>query len=451
MYRGKQRLQQRVGGKQRQQPRRKKFANSKANASFGWRGGRQVPRDPSVAISPDWELIDEMQISALAKMHYSEPSMPVGRTVHRCGSLKQFNSSLLGISPSNEQPLLQSPATFFRVTVSEDPIIQQLAMTGAASVFFTDAVLSALMCSPRSFDSFDIVVNKVGDSLFFDKRDGSILDLVTVDETAAEPPTNENGRNHINAPGPLAREAAHVNQMFSQHALKRDSKTREAEPNPFVTEAEQVPAAVAYHYRQFDLAGDVKLIVRCEIEAYGTPSLAAAAAAASASKEPPLITIKALNEYDPHETEWRSKIETQRGAILATELKNNNNKIARWTAQSLVAGTSQIILGFITRLTPHQNQRHALVGMQAYSPEDLSFQINLVPSNMWGIVEHVVDVLSEQDDGKYLIFRDPNENMVRTYALPANAFDDGDDAAADDDGAPAERHTMESVIADMRT
>ena len=30
---------------------------------------------------------------------------------------------------------------------------------------------------------------------------------------------------------------------------------------------------------------------------------------------------------------WRQKIDTQKGAVLATELKNNSCKLAKWTAQ----------------------------------------------------------------------------------------------------------------------
>ena len=39
----------------------------------------------------------------------------------------------------------------------------------------------------------------------------------------------------------------------------------------------------------------------------------------------------------PAGVDWRQKLENQRGAVLATELKNNANKIAKWTAAALVA------------------------------------------------------------------------------------------------------------------
>lgn len=43
------------------------------------------------------------------------------------------------------------------------------------------------------------------------------------------------------------------------------------------------------------------------------------------------LTLNALNEFDPKYSgvDWRRKLDTQRGAVLATELKNNANKIAK--------------------------------------------------------------------------------------------------------------------------
>ena len=54
----------------------------------------------------------------------------------------------------------------------------------AATIFVTDTILATLMCSPRSIYSWDIIVQKVGNKLFFDKRDGSQLDLLSVNETS---------------------------------------------------------------------------------------------------------------------------------------------------------------------------------------------------------------------------------------------------------------------------
>lgn len=51
-------------------------------------------------------------------------------------------------------------------------VFLQLAKT-QGNVFATDAILATLMCCTRSVNSWDIIVQRVGNKLFFDKRDSS--------------------------------------------------------------------------------------------------------------------------------------------------------------------------------------------------------------------------------------------------------------------------------------
>ena len=44
------------------------------------------------------------------------------------------------------------------------------------------------MTAGRSFNSFDIVVQKIAGKIFLDKRDGSPIDYPSVDENAEDPP-----------------------------------------------------------------------------------------------------------------------------------------------------------------------------------------------------------------------------------------------------------------------
>ena len=43
--------------------------------------------------------------------------------------------------------------------------------------------------------------------------------------------------------------------------------------------------------------------------------------------------------------DWRAKLDSQRGAVLAAELKNNSFKLAKWTMNALLAGSDQIKFG----------------------------------------------------------------------------------------------------------
>lgn len=66
--------------------------------------------------------------------------------------------------------------------------------------------------------------------------------------------------------------------------------------------------------------------------------------------------------------DWRQKIENQRGAVLATELKNNANKLARWTSAALVAGVDLIKLGYVARVHPRDKHHHVILSTQARNP-----------------------------------------------------------------------------------
>ena len=95
-------------------------------------------------------------------------------------------------------------------TTTEDPIIRELRHQG--QVFATDSILSTLMTASRSVNSWDIIVRRIGDKLFFDRRDGSEIDMVSVNETANEPPGEDNVG--INDPRNLTLEATYINKVF---------------------------------------------------------------------------------------------------------------------------------------------------------------------------------------------------------------------------------------------
>ena len=104
-----------------------------------------------------------------------------------------------------------------RLCLKIENLIFQLAKS-EGNVFATDAILATLMCCTRSVYSWDIIVQRVGKKLFFDKRDDSEFDLLTVSETATEPPQDDAGS--INSPRNLALEATFINHNFSQQVLK---------------------------------------------------------------------------------------------------------------------------------------------------------------------------------------------------------------------------------------
>ncbi|CAL9166172.1 unnamed protein product [Musa hybrid cultivar] len=385
-------------------------------ASAGGHGAtgshRDAPaRKSSVDIQPEWTMLDQIPFSTFSKLSFSVPDPPEDLLV--CGALEFYDRSFDRVNPKNERRLERFKSrNFFKVTTSDDPVIRRLAADDKATVFATDVILSALMCAPRSVYSWDIVIQRVGNKLFFDKRDRSQLDLLSVHETSQE--LLPDAKEDINSAYSLAVEATYINQNFSQQVLVRDgNKVTFDEPNPFASEGEEV-ASVAYRYRRWKLDEDTHIVARCEVQSV-----------TDVKGQRAFMTLNALNEFDPKLSgvDWRQKLETQRGAVLATELKNNANKLAKWTAQALLAGADLMKLGYVSRVHPRDHFNHVILSVIGYKPKDFATQINLNTSNMWGIVKSIVDLCMKLNEGKYVLVKDPVKPQVRIYEVPADAFE----------------------------
>ncbi|CAM9452503.1 unnamed protein product, partial [Choristocarpus tenellus] len=202
-------------------------------------------------------------------------------------------------------------------------------------------------------------------------------------------------------------------------------------PNPFFDKDEAAPgispAAIGYRYRRFKLGNDFSIVARCEL--HGT---------AVKLGEKQYMTAYALNEWDSKlagGVEWRQKIDTQarrRGAILATELKNNSAKLAKWTAQSILSGADQMKIGLVSRVSKTNAYEHVILGTQSYKPREFATQITLNINNSWGIMHMMLEMFMKQEDGKYVMMKDPNKQVVRVYSVPMSTFESDEDDDEDD-------------------
>lgn len=319
---------------------------------FGWKDWDkpQRNRDSSVAIKPEWKIIEEIDFSRLSKLNLETDE---GEDLDAYGFLYNYdraNDKPAGTKTA-ERRLAVQERLFFNPTTSDDPVIQQLAEKDEASIFATDSVLSMLMCSPRSVYPWDIVIVRDGNKIFLDKREGSQIDLVTVNENASDPPleASEGNKDTINAPGALALEATYINQNFAVQAVKEsESKFDFTNPNPFFNpEEDSEPlGSKGYKYRRFDLSlseeEPMHLVVRTELDAV---------LKSSPNAKPQFVTVKALNEFDDKAQgaggalNWRAKLNSQMGAVVATEMKNNSCKLARWTTQAILAKADAMKIG----------------------------------------------------------------------------------------------------------
>ncbi|CAG0891211.1 unnamed protein product, partial [Cyprideis torosa] len=518
-----------------QQQRRNKLNRFGRGAGGRWDNRSHVPmknRESSVTVKPEWIVVEEMDFPRLNKL--TLPGIDEGDDLRTCGVMEYYDRAYDRVNTKNEIDLARIDRVFRKVTTTDDPVIRELAKENAGNVFATDAILATLMCCTRSVYSWDIVIQKLGQRLFLDKRDDSEFDFLTVGETSNEPPQDE--PTSINSPQNLALEAMFVNHNFSQQVLKSGDKMESykfPDPNPFVTdEDEGVLASVGYRYRRWKLGNDIVLVARTEHDCVLKGS----------GGDIQFINVRALNEWDPKVglclspkgmwgsgsqgyvgkwvlkvyvgkwvlkvylgkwilkvyvgkwvpkvyvgkwvpkvyvgkwipkvyvakwvpkvweevgpkglwrskvgtkdmweglhvfrlsggMDWRQRLDAQRGAVLAHELKNNSCKIAKWTAQAILAGSDKIKFGYVSRVNVRDPGRHKILGTQQVKPHEFAGQINLSMDNAWGILRCIIDICLKLKDGKYLIVKDPNKPLLRLYDIPDHTFD-SEESGSDSD------------------
>lgn len=367
----------------------------------------------------------------------ADAEIPKPQDVLWCGFLDQYNDAYDKVSARQPAPLKRmATKEFYPVTTTDDPVLEKLAVDGIGgvgdgdkkTVFVTDNILAHLMTCSRSVYPWDLVIQKTaGGLLFLDKRDNSQLDYLTVYETsynAPQPSKDGEDGDNINTPERLGLEATTINQNFSQQILKRTGRKEMDLPNPFFDEDDadgMEPASVAYRYRKFDLDANTSLVCRTELHGL--------------VKKSQYMTAFALNEYIPPPSTnggttakqtptWRDKIDTQRGSVLANELKNNAFKLAKWTAQSLLAGADQMKIGFCSRSNPKSAYEHVILATQFYRPKDFANQITLSEVQMWAMLRMFVTMFHKQEEGKYVLMREPNKAILTMYKVPQNTFDE---------------------------
>lgn len=146
------------------------------------------------------------------------------------------------------------------------------------------------------------------------------------------------------------------------------------------------------------------------------------------------ISVKALNEFDAKASNaWRMTLESQRGAILANEVKNNAFKLGRWTAQAMLSGCDTIKIGYVSRQRNNDPWNHTVLGVQTHVTDNFAEQIGLTRNNLFGILRCIIDTVMEWPDGKYLMLKDPTKAILRIYDVPWDTFNDAEEAETEEE------------------
>lgn len=162
-----------------------------------------------------------------------------------------------------------------------------------------------------------------------------------------------------------------------------------------------------YKYKKWSLGETMSLLVRC---AYNS-----IISTADSEKH---VLIRSLIDYDPklNAAEWSQKLDSQRGAVLAQELKQNNALMARWVSEAILCEADILKLVYVSKSA--KGSRFSVVGVEDYEPVDLASQTGLSITNCFGILKTIVEtVIKSQDFDEYVLMKDPNKPMLRIYGV----------------------------------
>jgi len=404
-----------------------------------------VHRQSSVEPAASWTPIVAFNLPDLSKLeNTTQRSQPTD--LKMCGEVMMYNPVFDRLAPKAPVPLRDfSHKTFYSELALDDDNLRgfsRQAKPDKISIFATDAVLATLMTANKAVMPWDVVVTRIRNIYFIDRREDSSLEHWTVNETAHEPPPEDSQpdrpiEQRINCAPLLAFEATVVSQAFAQQILTAPPSTggkqaKGLEPHPFADDGDD-PAAIVYRYRKWEIKSpptvpggfDYDITVRCQADG-------------CVGKRSSYFRAFALNEYQHGQYSWRNKLATAQGAVMATEIKNNACKLAKWTCLSLLAGCDTMKLGFITRTNPSAREHHQVLQVLNQAPRTFAQQIGLQESHMWSVFTHIVRELEKARDGEprqcFVILKDPNKNILRIYATPLDAFD-GDESDSSSDSS----------------
>ena len=406
-------------GAERERARQMRKQSKKQQQWSTWGFNRndrsQISYDASVEIKPTWNVVEQIQLSAFAKVteKIATPT-DAPETLKEFGALKSFDKTIDRITPKTERAVkrLTQVSSLNGATASKDPVMVELGKANASTnpnkvtLMTTDTTLAAIMCATRSVFGWDVVITKKENTITFDKRPRGVVDSHTVSETAQEAISDD--KDNINGWQKLAEEATLMSAAYSAQVASEEPEVVLGGERK--VSVEDAPSGVAYRYRKWQLNEKRDAIVRTEVNGV-----------TESRGQNALLCARALLEYDSkvsQTVDWRAKIETQRGAVIATELKNNSNKLAKWTCCAILAGADLLKLGFVSRVHPKDPHAHSILNTQTFKPKDFAAQINLNYDNMWGALGFIMDVVEKQVDGTYILVKDPNKPQLRMYKVP---------------------------------
>eukprot|EP00762_Andalucia_godoyi_P007225 ANDGO_08022.mRNA.1 Eukaryotic translation initiation factor 3 subunit D-1 len=385
--------------------------------------------EPSIQIDRQWNKILSFEFQELSKKTAEVSNF---KELSTAGRLRYFDVRAGDVAPRDPRGLdhLENVDFLTHVNASSDPVLVKMQQEKnpkdkTPTLYSTDAALTALMCAPRAVFSFDLVLRKEGNVLVLDKRDGSTLDLQTVNESDNFPPTNED-KASANSQDRLTAEATYVSQCFSQQALSEEAE--DLGPIPVGEATTGKPADVGFYYRSFVLPDGTEVVYRTEVSSL-----------VRERGETKRALLRSLLEYDTP-SKWAQELQKSRAGMLLTQIQRNLFVAARWASQAYLGDISTIKVAFVTRVG--SSDKHRILAVENWKPESIRS-----PQESYGVLAAVINAVRQQPDGLYLLFKPPAQSALVLYSLPSNAFESAEDDVDDEDDAAGDDEDVEDPMA----
>ncbi len=435
---------------------------------------QQRKREASTPVLPQWSLVEDIEFGRLAKLQLA-PQAARFVSTHPAAppALLAFDRAHDKVSVRNEKrlpsPAEAPPAPCAAFDLRSTPIEKYPGIEEAMQAVLSaggpedtlcvapDYVAALLMAAPRTIVPWDVVVKRRANVIYLDKRPAAHLHLRLVNESS------------INAPFDDATAPSSGDRINTQFALAAELDTISRTLPALLATARQgpLPASPTVRYTALDMCAadddDEEEADEATDDYYEAARAAeregASLGAAQRGSQKRLLVastavkmergiigssgavigmeaaiVAPLLEYDSKVSgsmDWRSKLDTNRGAVLAHEIKNNGPMLARTVFQALLTGVHTIKVPFVSRATPRDATKHVLLGMQEMEPLELASQMNLGIANGFGVLRAIIDLCAGLSEAaEYVLMRDPNKAVLRLYCTTGGEGD-GCDASED--------------------
>lgn len=414
-------------------------------------GGAIEEKLPSCQKKDTWI---EKDVIGFDELNNKTAAVRPGEDILDCGELFEYNAKFDRITPRTEVVLQKYDRSSVTATTSADPFLMSeiekkttenagAGKSNGFTVYGTDTIFGALMALPRSVSSFDVVCYKKDGVIYFDKREGDDkLDLLTVNENSGDMFDLDEDAD-LEA---IREEATRVNLNFAQQVLLTQSApsasaaaapikpVKLAHENPFLDALAhgQQLYSTAPIYRRFAVTDDITLVSRTTVNCIHRKRNANSQEVATR------VAVRALLESDSafaNSTNWRSQLEQQQGAVFASEAKNNANRLTRWLAEIELSGAEEVRMGFVSRAVVKSARDatppHAILSVVRYNLESFATALNYKRARLWGTLIVLLQRIMKQEDGVYLLLKDPNFPKLYLYLtdgdIPAEEIANGAD------------------------